>query len=377
MVGARWLLTLVALSAFACQAQKFGTDPSKSDALWVAPGPAYGQPAADNTTIYFGTTDHRVIAADRKTGSIRWQARTDSVSVRTEFGLNVILSSGLVVFGDYYIYAFDQATGARKWVFNPERQGIPGYAAGAYEISSDAGVIYAGSGSGHAYAINAQDGSLRWVASLGADGNTSVYNPVLDAQTVYVIVRHFTNPITGAVVALDRQTGTVLWSYSFSPLTPQTGSDPVRVVLFGNFVIASVSDGKIYAIDKTTHAETWVAPRLADVQGLEDTRPIILAGALVVAGSTALELTGYDASTGRQVWQVNGGQGSSSNPLATDGTVVYVPFFNGILGAFDASSGGQHWLRSAPNKGSFAPSPVIGSDGIFAPSSIGLVALPK
>ncbi len=191
-------------------------------------------------------------------------------------------------------------------------------------------------------------------------------------------MRHFTNPTTGSVVALDRETGTILWSHSFSPPTPQTGSGPLgRVVLFGNLVIVSVDDGKIYALDKITGAEQWIAPRLADVLGLEDSRPLILVGAVLVAGSDALELTGYDPASGRQLWQVNGGQGSSPNSLATDGTDVYVPFLNGTLGAFDATSGAQRWLRSAPNKASFTPFPFVGSDAVFAPSSIGLVALPK
>jgi len=363
-----------------CKGEKFGTAPSSSSGsvIWVAPGSAIGQPAVDDTAVYFGTTDHHVIAVRRQTGALRWSATTGGQTPRTLNGQNVILAAGNIVFGDYAIYAFDQATGSMRWVFDPEKQGIAGYAPGAYELRTDGATIYSGSGSGHAYAINAADGSLAWIAPLAVDGHSSVYDPVLDGNTVYVTVRHFTNPITGAVFALDRATGAVEWSHVFSPPTPQTGSGPLdKVVVFGNTIIVSVDDGKIYALDKATGGVQWTAPRLPDATGLDDSRPIILVGTTLVAGSTALELTGYDAATGHLLWQANGGQGSAINSLATDGDVVYVPYNNGALGAFDGETGVRRWIRSAPSGGLFTSYPFAATDAIFAPSTTGLVALKK
>lgn len=378
----RVVLQLALFAIFAgcsgCEAGKFGAAPSSPSGavIWVAPGSAIGQPAVDDTTVYFGTTDHHVIAVQRQTGAQRWTTTTGGRTPRTLNGQNVIVAAGNVIFGDYAIYAFDRATGAARWVFDPEKQGIAGYAPGAYELRSDGTTIYAGSGSGHAYAINAADGSLVWVTPLAVDGHSSVYDPVLDGNTVYVTVRHFTNPITGAVFALDRATGAVKWSHIFSPPTPETGSGPLdKVIVFGNTIIVSVDDGKIYWLNKITGLVEWTAPRLPDVTGLDDSRPIILVGTTLVAGSTTFEVTGYDAMTGRFLWQANGGQGASTNTLATYGDVVYVAYNNGVMGAFDAGTGTRRWIRSAPNGGLFTGYPFAAADAIFAPSTDDLVAM--
>lgn len=343
--------------------------------MWVAAGSANGQPAANGSMAFFGTTDHQLIAVDLQNGNVRWRARTVAATPSTLNGLNVVLAGGGVVFGDYSIYCFDQLTGAKRWVFNPEAQGIEGYAAGAYELSTDAQTIYAGSGSGHVYAINASDGGLVWINALSVDGATSIFNPVIDGGVLYVTVRHFTNPSTGAITALNRSDGTVLWSHVFPSEAP-TGSGPVgKVVLFGGTVIASNDNGKIYALDRITGETKWVAPRRPDVLAYNDYRPLTVAGNVVIAGSDTHYVVGYDAVTGRQLWEADGGQGSSSSTLTSNGITVFVPYNNGVLGAFDAKSGTRQWLRSAPDKGQFTAYPLVLSAMILAPSNRGLVAM--
>jgi outer membrane protein assembly factor BamB len=292
-------------------------------------------------------------------------------------GANIVLAGGNVIFGDYSLYGFDQVTGSRRWVFNPESQGIPGHGVGAYEQSTDGSTVYAGSGSGHVYAVNATDGSLVWLNALAVDGQSSVYDPVIDGALLYVTVRHFTNPITGAVVALNRSDGTTAWSHIFPSEVP-TSSGPVgKAVPFGNTIIVANDDGKIYSLDKSTGKTQWVAPRRPDVIGYDDMRPIILAGNVLVAGTLAHYLTGYDPATGRQLWEVDGGQGSAGNPMASDGVTVFEPYNGGTLGAFDVATGVERWIRSAPNKGWFTSYPLVTDGAVFAPSTRGLVALRK
>jgi outer membrane protein assembly factor BamB len=318
-----------------------------------------------------------LVAVNRETGTLRWQSRTDAATPTTLNGPVVVLAAGNVIFGDYARYAFDQATGGRRWVFNPQAQGIPGHAPGAYEHSSDGSTVYAGSGSGHVYAVNAVDGTLVWMSPLSVDGQTSVYDPVIDGAALYVTVRHFTNPITGAIVALNRNDGTVTWSHSFPPVAP-TSSGPVgKVIPFGETVIVANDDGKIYALDKETGDTRWVAPRRPDVIGYDDLRFMVLAGDVLVAGSLSNYLTGYDPSTGRQLWEVDGGQGSAGNKLASDGITVFEPYVNGVLGAFDAATGSRRWLRSAPGGGHFTSYPLVIDAVIYAPSTQGLIALRK
>ena len=365
--------------ALACNVQTFGTDPDASAKyiIWTADGAVSGQPATDGSFIYYGTTDHQIVSVSRETGLVRWRSRTYAATPNTLNGANIVLATGNVIFGDYSIYAFDQATGRQRWVFNPESQGIPGYAPGAFEQSTDGSTVYAGSGSGHVYAMNAADGALVWLNALAVDGQSSVYDPVIDGARLYVTVRHFTNPITGAVVAINRNDGTTIWSHVFPSEAP-TSSGPVgKVVPFGNTIIVANDDGRIYSLDKSTGNTKWVAARRPDVIGHDDLRPIILAGNVLVAGSLAHYLTGYDPATGHQLWEVDGGQGSAGNPLASDGVTVFEPYNGGTLGAFDAASGEKRWIRSVPDNGWFLSYPLVAAAVVYAPSTRGLFAIKK
>ena len=343
------LVSIITLSG--CRADgSFRPDPNSGQIVWSVSAPAFGQPASDGISVFFGSRAHEVRAVDRQTGQQRWRVTTDSYSPATMNGFNVILAGENVVFGDYVVYGFDRTSGARRWTFDPQNQSIPGYGAGLYTLTTDGSLIFVGSGSGHAYAINAMDGTPAWIVTLASDDNTSVYDPVVDDRTVYFVVRHFTNPITGELVALDRASGALRWSHVFPSEAP-TGSGPLgRVAPFGDVVFVANDDGKIYGFNKVTGAVQLTLPRRSDITGLDDSRSLTLAGSTLIVGSNSFFVDAYDASTGAHLWEANAGQGSSgNNPMATDGTTVYVPYINGSLGAIDVVTGRVRWVRTAPD----------------------------
>jgi len=345
--------------------------------LWTYPAAAFGQPAADDSTVYFGTTAHELIAVQRGSGQRRWRAQTTPYGQRTMFGFNVLLVGNNVIFGDYVVTAFDRGSGSRRWTFDPEQQGLAGHGAGLYLLTSDGQHVFAGSGSGQGYAINASDGSALWVTTLATDGNSSVYDPVVDGETVYFVVRHFTNPITGSVAAVDRLTGAVKWMFAF-PTEAPTGSGPLgRVVPYGGIVFVANDDGKIYALDKATGNPTFSIPRRTDVLGLDDVRALLLAGSTLVATSTADFVEGWDASSGTRKWELNTGQGAASNNyLATDGTTVFITYINGSLAAIDVATGKLDWMKTS-SQSPFYNFPLVQDTLILAPSQSALVAIRK
>ena len=376
------VLLLTTTSASYCDS---GVAPARSRVVWSVPAEGWGQPAADANTVYFGTKRHEVIAVDRSSGEIRWRSRTDGAGSRTLGGWNVILAGDLAVYGDDGLYAFERATGVRRWVFNPRAlspdpyHSILGAGASAHQIRTDGVRIYAGSTTGHAYAVNPQDGALLWIAYLANDENSQVYDPAVANGTVYFTVRHFTNPMTGELFALDAATGDVKWSHGFSA-PPLTSSAPAgQAVPAADIVVSSNDNGKLYALDTATGAERWVAPRLPDVQAYDDFRPIVRVGNVIVSGSSSPLITGYDATTGEQLWATAVNQGSSINTLGADSEAAYVLFLNGRLGAYEAQTGEERWVLESPAgfEHSFNPIPLGESDAVFIPGETALYALRK
>lgn len=376
---------LALLSVLAICACESAFSPSEGRVIWSVPAEGWGQPTADANTVYFGTRTHEVIAVGRKSGDVRWRTRTDGVASSTLGGWNVVLAGEVVVFGDDALYGFDRETGALRWFFNPRALSPDPYhpAMGAdpgmYAIDTDGIRIYAGSSTGHAYGVNPVDGSPVWITRLAADDNSAVFDPAVASGTVYFTVRHFTNPMTGEVFALDAASGLVKWSRAFTA-PPLTSSAPAgHAVPIGDVVVSSNDNGQLYGLDTATGEERWVAARLPDVGAYDDYRPIVRVGDVVVSGSSSPLITGYDGETGEQLWATPVNQGSSINRLGADATTAYILFLNGRLGAYDAKTGDEKWVLQSPAgfDKSFSPTPLGESDAVFVPGISALYALRK
>lgn len=355
-----------------------GTGPSASVVLWSAKGEGFGEAAYDSASVYFPGLRHEAIAVDRVSGTVRWRARS-SDSARPIFGAqNIVLVKDVVVYGDGDVFGFDRRTGAQRWRFAPALLGADkGVGAGFWRLATDGVRVFAGSITGHAYAINAETGALVWATRVTADTNSSVFDPVAAHGQVYVVVRHFTHPLTGEVVAVDASTGTVRWKVEFASVGDTSAAPDPPVVVSGNLVVAANRNGKITALDHVTGNTVWTAPRLPAVDAINDWRALVAINDLVVAASTTDYLTAYDGATGKIKWQTRTGQGSAiTKPLTADDSRVYVRFVNDRLGAFSLVDGSRKWIRSAP-RGYFQWQPTPAPEALFIPGTEELYALTK
>ena len=107
--------------------------------------------------VYFLTKRHDVVAAEASTGIVRWRRNTGEPGKET-LGSSVLVSGAVVMVGDYAVLGFDAASGVSKWRFDP----ADGYGAGLYLGESRDDVAFAGSPSGHLYAMGVLDGRLVW-----------------------------------------------------------------------------------------------------------------------------------------------------------------------------------------------------------------------
>jgi outer membrane protein assembly factor BamB len=378
--GRSCFLLLVAVVSPSCRSV-FGPHEGSDRTLWKAAGVGWGTPAFDATTVYFVAFDHAIIAADKATGHVRWKATTDDQGTSTD-GRTAVLTGNIVALGDRDIYGFDRGTGARRWAFHPQ----DGYLPGIFDLTTDGLTIFAGSPSGRVYAVDGASGASRWITILANDNNTSVFDPTYADGTIYVCIRHFTNPTTGGVAALDAATGTVRWSRNL-PAKPPSNSSSCNhhvVVVNADLIVAAAQDGNIYGMTRAAGDIVWTAPQLSNLPSgtggspMYDDRPLAVTGTTVIAGSSTGFVTALDGATGRELWRATANRGSATFPLSVDAQRAYVDHLGLQLAAFNISNGSIAWIAEGANEqGEYYPSPAVDTDRLYVGGMHGLYAMKK
>ena len=153
----------------------------------------------------------------------------------------------------------------------------------------------------------------------------------------------------GDVVALDAETGDVVWH---TEVNNEVMSDPA---VGEGRVVVHTGGGKVISLDAETGEEQWEyeyqTPMLT-VRGAS--APAIISGGIVVGDSNGSGMV-LIADSGQQAWTQPIGKPSGSTELerladvdakpATQGTTLYMVAFNGELVALELMSGEVRWKR--------------------------------
>lgn len=335
--------------------------------LWHLPDPARGAAAADETSAYFLSKSHEVLAVDAVTGAVRWRRPTFEQENLIS-SICLLLSGETLVVGDYNLLAFDRRTGGLRWRFIPAE----GFGPGIYLGTIADGAVLTGSPSGHVYSVDVESGALRWSTAVATDDKTTIYAPAIEGGWVAAGFTEFTAPSTGGVVVLAADNGRVRWKRRFpAPYDPllstNRGGGPV---FYGDAVIAASGDGRIHAFDLETGEVRWTIPKVTGplpfpIDPDRDFRPLTLAGNLLVAGSLTGQIIAYDLSTRAEQWRFTAIRlGSTAFHIAAQDDVVYLPFANGQLVAISAVDGHERWRIGDWTSGFLWP-PVVRGNTLF------------
>lgn len=376
------VIMLAALTWFDGAARQPDVDPTASP-LWQVAGRTRGLPAAADGLVFALTTDHELVALDLADGREVWRRSTGERGWTTE-GARVVVADGVVMAGDWDVYAFDARTGQPRWAFHPAEGYAPGYFLGVASGTR----VFTGSPSGRLYAIDARRGQSLWTstieAAVDAGPLTTVFEPVTDGRLVLAGYTVFDAPDRGGVVAVSADDGREHWRFRFPPPEGQPRALALAggPLLHDDLVVAASADGRIWGLDKATGAVRWSIPPLAGpFDGIitrvdQEQRGLAIVGNHLIAGSLTGYLTAYDLSTMRQVWQLRQGWlGSLSwRDYSHANGVVYVPFVSGFLHAVDATTGAIRWRTSDYRQGLAWPVLVVG-DRVIATGASGIWAL--
>ncbi len=267
--------------------------------------------------------------------------------------------------------AVDAASGQEIWT-----QKLQATATGAPTVYG--GLVYVVAGDSTAWAIEADDGRVRWQSDgLGDIGNVAGAAPpaVNDTHVVFSFG-------SGAVQGAFRQGGLRLWSadivgarkgFAIALVDDITGYP----VIDGNTVYAGNHSGRVVALNVNSGERLWTAQH-----GAMD--PVWPAGNSVYFVSDLNELIRLDATDGTEIWSVDlpgyepvrrpqrrrDSAFTNQGPIMAGGRLI-VASSDGLIRSFDPTSGdliGQTEIR-----GGATTRPVVANGTLYVVSTNGVL----
>ena len=151
---------------------------------------------------------------------------------------------------------------------------------------------------------NVKDLQLAWVWAMN-EGQGNEASPLVHNGTLYL-----TNTMN-IVQALDAKTGELIWENHLGP-NALIGIAAMRnMAIYQDKVYVATTDARLLALDARTGKNIWETPIADRSKGYANTAgPIVIKGVVVNGlvgcdryGNDGCWISGYDASTGKQLWK--------------------------------------------------------------------------
>ncbi|MCC7538573.1 MAG: PQQ-like beta-propeller repeat protein [Deltaproteobacteria bacterium] len=170
----------------------------------------------------------------------------------------------------------------------------------------------------------------------------------LDVHETFLCGDRLVGSAYGRLVALDRDSGSLLWSRSVErAATMMAGATLVRLTSRGELSLCDVADGEAYAT-------TRVKPRVGRAVGLAVGGPGVPPAVVVAEGASGL--VAVDLRTGEARWRF-AARGRGGFRLRRAGRVLVVASGDTALVGIDAATGELAWRR--PERTRFTSAPVV------------------
>jgi outer membrane protein assembly factor BamB len=263
-----------------------------------------------------------------------WSASVGSGAPRLRTGLEIATAGELVFAANHKgtVYAFDRATGKRKWDTNTKLQLTGGPGAGE-------GLVVAGASHGAIVALDAASGEVRWKAQINSE---ILAGPTIANQTVLL------RTTDGRVSALAAADGKLLWSAEQTvPRLSLRGT--TRPAVAGTLAVSGFDNGRVLALQMADGATVWdanVSPAAGrtELDRLNDIDAAVeVAGSDIFAVAYQGKAVRIDRDTGQVLWSRDV---SSYSGLALDDDSVYITGADGSLVKIGRRNGIEAWKQS-------------------------------
>ena len=296
-------------------ANVFAIDAKFGNVLWKedvgelnASAPTYD----DGKLFIVNLEPGQALALDADTGKTLWKHELPD---RSESSPTV--RDGKVIFGcqNGELFALDEDDGKEEWStdLGGEVKAAP---------AEDDGIVYVGTYSGEMFAVHADSGDIKWRSS--GQGSSFGRAGRFYGSPAIAFGRVYAGNVDGRMYSFDKQNGDLAWSHSTggyvyaAPVVADTPKSP-PTVYFGSF------DSTFYALDAEDGSERWTA----DLKGAVSGAGSLVDETVYVANIGSTETQGFNADSGKQVFQINSG---AYNPVISDGKRVYITGFDHLAG---------------------------------------------
>ncbi|MEJ7763677.1 MAG: PQQ-binding-like beta-propeller repeat protein, partial [Thermomicrobiales bacterium] len=264
-------------------------DAAQGEPIWQMHTSSASSPVVVDDLVYVGTFDGSLLAINGETGVVRWSATFGLVR---SVGTPAIAGQTVFVGGGNEMRAYDKETGRLRW----------SYAAGAHVTVTP---TVAGNSVIFLTATFAEAQAPEDSRDSSDEESSDDPSQPSGAQAQALVT-------AGTIVALDANSGTINWSFSFTAL----GLSMSTPAAADGIVYIGTHDGIVRAIDSRTGLERWGSKAGQSISS----SPAISDG-LIFVGSYDRQLYALSAETGITAWTFPTGGYVHSSPAVVDGMV--------------------------------------------------------
>jgi len=310
-------------------------------------GKIFSSPAVVKGMAFIGSEDGYLYAIDINTGKEKWNFKTGGAvhSSPAVYKNNVYFGS----FDGYY-YAVDINTGKQKWKFKTGGEKWMGgkaywgmQPAGMFMndlwdfflssptigITGNDAVVYFGSSDGNLYAVNTEDGALKWKFCTNGSIHTS---PALYNNTVYI------GSWDTWFYAIDARTGKEKWKFKTGDQVAMAGIE-ASATAWNGIIYFGARDAHLYALKAADGKLHWKYD--AENSWILSTAAI-RDNVLYAGTSDTYLLLALDANTGKEKFRFKTNGYVFGSPAIT-GSTAFFGDFTGKMYALDLNAQGKKW----------------------------------
>jgi len=213
--------------------------------------PVTGAAAAGNGLVVIATKKGEVIALDSHDGHRLWVSALSSQVVTP-----AAVHAGVVVVQsvDGKLAGLSVVDGKRLWLYERSEPPLSLYGSASPMMVGD--VVLAGFATGKIAAIQIKDGKLLWEMPVAQPHGRNEVERLVDVDASPIVVRNvvYAASYQGKIIAVDMQTGRILWSRDVSTYTGMD-ADSKNIYLTDDH-------GIVMALDQQTGASVWKQEQL-------------------------------------------------------------------------------------------------------------------